>query len=186
MVRFFAVNSVAWLCFVGATLLSCISSAQYQDNPLNNTARCSFGAGFNTLDKAAACGEFVFSKKKEGPIVESRLGYSREFSGMPADSCSSTNNWQIEPGIFLGDGWRFGKLSLTGSIGLNMSIRRYCRIQGYQEEMRSVLLPTLGARVSTSLDVGIHWGIQLNFIGNMGFRNSYYGVTLGVSKFFKG
>lgn len=161
------------------------SDAQYQDNPLNNSQRYSVSAGLNTMDRTALCGELVFSSKGEGALVESRLGFSRELSGIPSDSCTASNNWQLEPGVFIGDGWRFGKLSLTGSLGLNLSYRRYCRIEGYEEAMRNVLLPSLGGRCTCSLQMSKLVALQFNVIGNLGFRNAYYGATIGITKWIQ-
>lgn len=144
------------------------------------------GAGLNTMDRAAICGEFVYSRKGDGPLIETRLAFSRELSGLPSDSCTSTNNWQMEPGLYLGDGWRFGKLTLTGSLGLNLSFRQYCRIEGYEERMKNALLPALGARITNAIQLSSQWEMQLSLIGNIGFRNAYYGATIGLCKYIKG
>jgi len=180
------VNARSMLLCFAAMLLSSLSFSQYQENPLNNSTRYFLGGGLNTMDRAAVCGEFVFSRKGEGPLIETRLGFSREMSGLPSDTCTTTNNWQLEPGIFLGDGWRFGKLTLTGALGLNMSFRQYCRIEGYEERMKKALLPALGARISSAVQVSNRWQLQINLISNIGFRNAYYGATIGVAKYIKG
>lgn len=169
---------VSWVCVPTA-------SAQYKENPLNNSHRYFCGFGVNSMDGAAHCAEFIFSRKGEGPLIESRLGFSREWSGLPSDTCTTTNNWQLEPGLFLGDGWRFRKVALTGSLGINLSYRRYCRIEAYEELMRSVLLPALGVRMTCAIDLAPLWALQFNVIGNLGFRNAYGGATLGVSYFIK-
>ena len=137
------------------------------------------------MDRAALCGELVYSSKVEGALIESRLGFSRELSGIPSDSCTTSNNWQLEPGIYIGDGWRFGKLSLTGSLGLNLSYRKYCRIEGYEEAMRNVLLPSLGGRCTCALQMTKLLALQFNVIGNLGFRNAYYGATIGIAKWIQ-
>jgi len=137
------------------------------------------------MDEAAWCGEFVYSRKNEGPLLETRIGFSRELSGSQSDSCTTTNNWQFEPGLLVGDGWCFGRFTWSGSVGLNLSYRQYCRIEGYEERMKNVLLPSLGARITSAVALSSVWELQINVIGNFGFRNAYYGATFGVARFLK-
>ena len=165
---------------VVAFMLSMLSQveAQYSDNPLRGSRWLGVSSGMNTSDNWAWQAMLTYSKRGEGSLVQARAAYTQELWLTGNDSCPEYRNKLAEFGVLWGDGWGGKSWYVTGTVGFGFNVRRYCKLEGYENDVVTGLTLGVPFQVEAGIKLSEHSGISLIGVGNWNFREPYAGAHL--------
>jgi hypothetical protein len=167
------------LCCWGLAMMTGLNVfSQYSDNPLRGSRWVSLSSGMNTSDNWAWQAMLTYSKRGEGSMLQARVGYTQELWLTEIDSCPEYRNKLVEFGLLWGDGWGGKSWYVTGSVGFGLNVRRFCRINGYENEIATGLTLGVPFQVEAGLRLGEHSALSIIGVGNWNFREPYVGAHL--------
>jgi hypothetical protein len=152
--------------------------AQYSDNPLRGMRWIGVSSGMNTSDNWAWQTMLTYSKRGEGSLVQARAGYTQELWLTGKDSCPEYRNKLVELGLLWGEGWGGKSWYVTGSVGFGFNLRRYCRLEGYENDVVTGLTLGVPFQMEAGIRLGEYSGLSLIGVGNWNFREPYAGAHL--------
>lgn len=156
-------------------------NAQYLENPLKDKKWASVLGGLNSSENVSWQMIGNWSSRGEFFVTQLRLGYSQELIEPVNDPFTFRKNRMAELSYLLGDGWGGKRWYATGTIGFGLNVRMYADSGDYQLRYVTTLSPAIPAQIDFGLLLNKKWGAGISLVGNLNFRQSYFGALMGVS-----
>jgi len=156
-------------------------NAQYKENPLKDRKWASLSGGVNSADNVSWQVMGNLSSRGDFFVTQLRLGYSQELIEPVNDPFTFRKNRLVELSYLLGDGWGGKHWYATGTVGFGLNVRMYADSGDYQLRYVTTLSPAIPAQIDFGLLLNKQWGAGISVVGNLNFRQSYFGALLGVT-----
>lgn len=154
--------------------------AQYKDNPLKDKQWLTLGAGGNTADNISWQIAGSWATRGESFLNQFRVGYSQELIEAANDPYTFRKNRLAELAYMLGDGWGGKNWYVTGAAGFALNVRMYADSGVYEMRYVTAVSPGIPVQIDFGVMLNKNWGAGFSLVGNLNFRESYYGALIGI------
>lgn len=154
--------------------------AQYEDNPLKDKKWLELSVGANSADNGSWQVLGSWATRGDFFVSQMRAGLSEQLRLPQNDSLTFKKSRIAEFAYLLGDGYGGKHWYASGGIGFGLNIRMYNHRSHYQWKYITAISPAISGQIDAGILLGKKWGLGVSMVGNLNFREPYYGLLFGL------